>query len=120
MSTTPNARSAYEPDNAIARLVLKDPAIVSNAHESDDALVLAVRSQLLVHQSIFFADTRLRQELEKIGKQVGTVAGAGRAADAAGEQKTSACPRRSRSGGSTIRRRTRSTKPGGCVICQAP
>jgi subtilisin family serine protease len=83
VSTTPDARSPYEPDNAIARLVLKDPAIVSNAHESDDALVFAVRSQLLVHQSVFHTDTRLQQELEKIGKQVGTVAGAGGTADVA-------------------------------------
>jgi hypothetical protein len=71
VSTTPDARSEYEPDNAIARLVLKDPAIVSNAHESDDALVLAVRSQLLVHPSAA-DDGRLRHELEKIAQQVAT------------------------------------------------
>lgn len=91
MSTTP-APPEYEPDNAIARLVLKDPAIVSNARESDDALVLAVRSQLLVHQSVFHADTRLQQELEKIGKQVATVAGAGGVADAAGEHQEVGVP----------------------------
>jgi Subtilase family len=92
VSTTPDARSAYEPDNAIARLVLKDPAIVSNAHESDDALVLAVRQQLLVHQDVFFADTRLRQELEKLGKQVAMVAGAGRSADVDGEHQRVGVP----------------------------
>jgi subtilisin family serine protease len=96
VSTTPDARSEYEPDNAIARLVLKDPAIVSNAREPDDALVLAVRSQLLVHQTAA-QDTHLRQELEKIAKQVATVdgAGAGRAAYPAGERQAIAAPQSS-------------------------
>jgi subtilisin family serine protease len=87
VSTTPNASSAYEPDNAIARLVLKDPAIVSNAHESDDALVLAVRSQLLVHQSVT-KDVGLRGKLSEIARPVATISAAGssRATDAAYER----------------------------------
>jgi Subtilase family len=93
VSTTPDASSPYVPDNAIARLVLKDPGIVSNAHESDDALVLAVRSQLLVHQSVA-DDARLRRELEKIATEVKTVAvaGTGREADPAGERQAIAAP----------------------------
>jgi subtilisin family serine protease len=46
VSTTPNA-DPYVPDNPIARWVLKDPRVVSNADERDDALVIAVKQQLL-------------------------------------------------------------------------
>jgi subtilisin family serine protease len=46
VSTTPNT-DPYVPDNPIARWVLKDPRVVSNADEVDDALVIAVKQQLL-------------------------------------------------------------------------
>jgi subtilisin family serine protease len=73
VSATPNARLGREPDNAVARLVLKDPNVVSNADEDDDAFVMAVRSHLLVHPEATIHQDHLRSELEKVAKMVATV-----------------------------------------------
>jgi subtilisin family serine protease len=76
VSATPNARLAREPDNAVARLVLQDPNVISNAHEDDDAFVMAVRSHLLVHPQATLQRDDLHGELEKVAKLVATVASA--------------------------------------------
>jgi hypothetical protein len=82
VSATP--RPAREPDNEIARLVLKDPNVVLNEFGDEDAYVMAVRGRLLVHPQSIHQD-RLRSELEKIAKLVGSVdtTGGGEVKDAA-------------------------------------
>ena len=62
----------------MARLVLKDPNVISNAHEDDDAFVMAVRSHLLVHPKATAHQDRLQTELEKVAKLVTTVDGVGK------------------------------------------
>lgn len=87
MSATPNARLGREPDNAVARLVLKDPNVISNAHEDDDAYVMAIRSHLLVHPQATIQRDQLQTELDQVAKLVATV-------DAADEGGTTGCEER--------------------------
>jgi subtilisin family serine protease len=70
VTTDCNAPSAYIPDNAVARLVLEDPNVFSNAHQDDDALVLALRAQLLVHRPTRHARTDLDKKLRAVADPV--------------------------------------------------
>jgi subtilisin family serine protease len=74
VSTTRNA-DPYVPDNPIARWVLKDPRVVSNADEDDDALVIAVKQQLLTPdvRTPTTGQNRIREALEKVAHLVATV-----------------------------------------------
>jgi Subtilase family len=74
VSTTSDA-DPYVPDNPIARWVLKDPRVVSNADEDDDALVFAVKQQLLAPEAKTptTAQNRVRAALEKVAHLVATV-----------------------------------------------
>jgi hypothetical protein len=60
----------FVPDNAIARLVLEDPNVFSNAHHDDDALVLALKGQLLVHRPTRHARTDLDKRLRAVADPV--------------------------------------------------